>query len=881
MSFKGFWECTGTYMEYPTGSGDKRLLRNRDSECYSYLGYSITSGRKLGQGEYVAVGAPRGRNTYGYVLLNNLKSSSPNMKLVGEQFGAYFGYSLATTDLNGDGKDELLVGAPLFTKEFNNDRSLNGGCVFAYDVDMASKSTSQLGKFCLEDKPKGARFGSAIANLGDINFDQKEDFAVAAPYHDDGVGTVFIYYGGFPLSTTPVQVISGKALGIPNLRAFGTSLLSGNLDVDGNSTPDLAISSFESNHVVVFRTRPVAKATLKVTFHTDVSQGKEGKIIKFLPTQSERGFRVRICNKFQFSVALRQNFQLECWVQFDMDKRIELKNNKPGHEFVENFYSKEETCIDSLVKLKPEFVEEGSKNPIRFRAGLFYNDTKQLVSEPVKQAHLNFSEGLQSTSQFERNINSFKKYDPVPIPLTYSVWETLDIAQDNCDSDGNATCNPTLKLEGDIHFEYNQVQNKSYQGKNQKFRVGQVDAIVLSISLSNQGETAYRSNVRVSLDVMDNKFEVPVTTWHWQVKDLNSSYKDEKIEEISGSVTDFTAKSEFSSLRPLQNQTKITYQLAIRNLEAIKVIEDLTGSLALKIEAYPEGQQEIEKVKWNHLTPMEAQVKVEVEALTPSTGQSKIDPLNNRVDLSQIYILKNTGHSSIATDKIKAEIYVPTHAKVNNVLKPVVGIVNPAHYSSKLRCEPHGFSFYDLDTNPEVTSTKLPSSAWNNWHGFFSPTDQLITLSGCDAATPNAYCHKITCYTDLPSIETRAVRLHMYILPGISHQFLTNEYTGIRIQSRISVTYLKTMVVKTEGTTTRLFLIQLGIPLWIILVAGAGGSILFLCVALALHKCGFFRRKGKEQLQTLKRQTLVYLEFNNMEVPSQQTENGNTKTATE
>jgi len=89
----------------------------------------------------------------------------------------------------------------------------------------------------LEKEQSRARFGSAIANLGDLNFDQKQDFAVAAPYHEDRVGTVFIYYGGFPLSTRSVQVISGKSFGIPNLQGFGTYMLSGTLDVDGNSTP--------------------------------------------------------------------------------------------------------------------------------------------------------------------------------------------------------------------------------------------------------------------------------------------------------------------------------------------------------------------------------------------------------------------------------------------------------------------------------------------------------------------------------------------------------------------------------------------------------------------------------------------------------------------
>lgn len=70
-----------------------------------------------------AAGAPRASMTRGKVFIYQFPSSSNRNKQLlmkgifnGEQYGEYFGSALTACDVNGDGRDDLIIGAPFWSK---------------------------------------------------------------------------------------------------------------------------------------------------------------------------------------------------------------------------------------------------------------------------------------------------------------------------------------------------------------------------------------------------------------------------------------------------------------------------------------------------------------------------------------------------------------------------------------------------------------------------------------------------------------------------------------------------------------------------------------------------------------------------------------------
>lgn len=124
---------------------------------------------------------------------------------------ARFGAALAAAgDVNGDGFDDVLIGAPGL-----GDKIKVAGWVFAYFGN--SNGLSQRAEWAVSDGQAGTHFGAAIAGRGDINGDGQIDVIVGEPgfdgrYADQGRVSLFLGEKG-KLRATPDWTLEGGQAG--------------------------------------------------------------------------------------------------------------------------------------------------------------------------------------------------------------------------------------------------------------------------------------------------------------------------------------------------------------------------------------------------------------------------------------------------------------------------------------------------------------------------------------------------------------------------------------------------------------------------------------------------------------------------------------------
>ena len=245
------------YLYYGSASGldtsTEQKLTASDGGAGDYFG-----GTRPGAGDFdgdgygdLVVSAYRGSTggaVYVYYGSATGLAASSELKLESSDVsrGDYFGMCTAGTgDLDGDGYDDLIVGA-----YGDDDRGMSSGSAYVYYGSPSGVLASSEDKLTASDGAKTDVFGAVCAGAGDVDGDGYDDVVISATGDDDGAtngGAVYLYLGSATgvVSSSEIELTATDAsVG----QGFGLSL-AGAGDVDDDGYDDVVVGAWFDDDV--------------------------------------------------------------------------------------------------------------------------------------------------------------------------------------------------------------------------------------------------------------------------------------------------------------------------------------------------------------------------------------------------------------------------------------------------------------------------------------------------------------------------------------------------------------------------------------------------------------------------------------------------------
>ncbi|XP_074973401.1 integrin alpha-IIb [Phalacrocorax aristotelis] len=418
-----------------------------------YRGYSVAVGEfddDPKTKEYV-VGVPNKSNTRGEVEIFSVGVTLRQLQgITSEQVASYFGHTVAVADVNGDGKDDVLVGAPLYMARRPDGQRSEVGRLYVY-LGGGHRRLAQTPQTLTGTHPYG-RFAAAIASLGDLDKDGYGDVAVGAPLAGDGgSGQVFIFRGQSEgLMPVPTQRLDSP---FPGPAAFGFALR-GATDLDGNGYLDLLVGAYGAAKVAVYWGQPVVVAQTQLS----VPDGLNPEILTcVLPDSGARVscFPVVLCVSVT-GQSIPQSIRLDAELQLDrlkpkLSRRVLLLQ---GHQ---------SSWLEALV-LTP------GTPPLCHNLTAYLRDEADF-KDKLSPVALSLSLALPAGT-----LGLVLYGDTLVQAQTHIILE--DCGEDNL-------CIPDLRLAADT--------------PSRRLLIGAEAALRLRANTSNEGEGAFEAELRVQL----------------------------------------------------------------------------------------------------------------------------------------------------------------------------------------------------------------------------------------------------------------------------------------------------------------------------------------------------------------------------------------------
>src|SRR5438874_2476678 len=151
-----------------------------------------------------------------------------------ENEGNRFGYAVAGLgDVNGDGVPDMIIGVP---KNNASDALPDVGTAYIF----SGANGSLIRQLDSPDQTLSARFGSALANAGDVNHDGVNDIIIGAP----GASKAYVFNGA--TGALLFSITSPASANADKIPSFGYAVAGGQ-DVNNDGTPDFVIGAPSQN----------------------------------------------------------------------------------------------------------------------------------------------------------------------------------------------------------------------------------------------------------------------------------------------------------------------------------------------------------------------------------------------------------------------------------------------------------------------------------------------------------------------------------------------------------------------------------------------------------------------------------------------------------
>ncbi|XP_041365809.1 integrin alpha-V-like [Gigantopelta aegis] len=801
----GSWYWQGQLFNYQIS--DRKYTATHEGEPTeddSYMGYSSAVGDFDGDGvEDYVVGIPKGEQHLGKVAVFN-QNMSNLMNITGEQVGAYFGHTLAVTDLDGDQLDDIIIGAPLYS-DFKSHMSYETGRVYIYYQTTQHTFKAQR-KDILDGQGSKARFGLAITGLGDINKDGFNDLGVGAPYAgEDGRGAVYIYHGTRKGIITQVsQIIYAKQMD-SSLSTFGYSL-SGGQDQDGNTYPDILVGAYESDKAVFLRTRPVVRVTASLKIDPDMIN-LDTKSCTLIDDTRITCFTVYTCLEYSGIGVPEELF-------FDVNWELDVLQRNRTREEQRAYYLPTEDVLTEANTIKLTRKATWCTSSFAY----IKNDLRDKLT-PIA---VDFKFKLKSDEKKKRR----RRRNLVPILDQYIPTNVQTEAQilKHCGRDN--ICIPDLVLNS---FRISAAHI-----------IGDRTELEILIMIENRGEDAYNTQLWINLPP-------------------GVSYKNadaiQAVQEAPVSCRAFFTKEamvlcDLGNPLPSRAKTNFTLRVAPKDVNGTK--DDL--EFALHVNS---SNPEILKTTINNFAavtiPVTATAKINIngktdpEQININTTKAKANRILKRV-VEHVYELRNYGKS--ATETTALEIYWPSHDSDYNPIFPIIGqplITEGVGTCKTVFVTPDnntGFQYGPYSDNSVdviLQNQRLKRAAERNVQHRLVCSDWCTVIQclvGYMKANDN-FLIKIRAELNVPIFLQKEID-QMHLTSQAYARVLSMPYKLKNIDPN-AFDY-DTQQVTTEVTADRPDSGSRPIEIWIIAISVSAGLLVLLLIVILLWWCGFFKR---------------------------------------